>query len=132
MARQGARGQILVLSDSQDMQFVIRELLEDEGYGVDTGPYLTGDIETVASSSPDAIVIDCNRMELEESVTYLRAIRAFPHLGEIPIIASTSAVRIIDEFQSEVDEMGLRVLRKPFDIEVLATALNEQLADGRG
>ena len=42
----------------------------------------------------DAILIDCNRMELEESVSYLREIRALPHLRDTPIIASTSAVKL--------------------------------------
>lgn len=127
MAGHATREHILVLSDTEDVLLVIRELLEDEGYEVSVDAYLTGDVESVKRTSPDAILIDCNRMELEESVGYLREIRSLPHFRDIPIIASTSAVRIIDDYQPQVEELGLRVLRKPFDIDNLAEIVAESL-----
>lgn len=127
MTAHATREHILVLSDAEDVLTVIRELLEDEGYRVTVDAYLTGNVASVKKASPDAILIDCNRMELEESVSYLREIRALPHLRDTPIIASTSAVRIIDNYQPQVEELGLRILRKPFDIEKLAEVVAESL-----
>jgi len=120
---------ILVMSDTEDVRLVIHDLLVEEGYRVTHHPYLTGDIATVTGASPDAIVIDCNRMDLDESVAYLRRVRQQAHLRDIPIIASTSAVRVIDRYAAEVEELHLRVLRKPFDIEILAGIVAECLSD---
>lgn len=117
--------QILVLSDDEDVRLVIHDLLEEEGYRVSNRPYLTGDAETTLRATPDAILIDCNRMELDESIAFLHRVRDQPHLAHIPIIASTSAVKIIDNYQHEVDALGVRVLRKPFDIEMLADVVAE-------
>lgn len=125
MARRIESPHILVLSDDEDVRLVIEDLLEEEGYRVTHGPYLTGDIAEVLRSTPDAIVIDCNRMELDESVSFLRTVRNASHLREIPIIASTSAVKIIDGYGDEVAELGLRVIRKPFDIDRLAVVVAE-------
>lgn len=120
MSDQGVPRHILVLSDDEDVRLVIRDLLEDEGYRVTNRPYLTGDTEEVLRATPDAILIDCSRKELDESVAFLHRVRAVPHLTDIPVIASTSAVKVIDDYQHEVDALRLHVVRKPFDIEVLA------------
>lgn len=120
---------ILVLSDDEDVRLVIHDLLEEEGYRVTDRPYLSGDTETTLRATPDAILIDCNRMELDASVEFLRIVRSEPHLREIPIIASVSAVKILDDYQHEVNALGLRVLRKPFDIERLAEVIAECFAE---
>jgi CheY-like chemotaxis protein len=128
MADEHEPGRVLVLSDAEDIQSVLRELLEDEGYRVTTGAYLTGDIDTVTSRSPDAILIDCNRMELDESVRFLRTLRSHAHLRDTPIIACTSAVRLIDAYRPQIEELELHVIPKPFDLNILAAVIADSLA----
>lgn len=129
MSDQRGPRHILVLSDDEDVRIVIHDVLEEEGYRVTNRPYLTGDAGETLRATPDAILIDCNRKELDESVEFLRTVRAEPHLREIPIIASVSAVKILDDYQHEVDALGLRVLRKPFDIERLVVVVAECFAE---
>ena len=129
MSDQDVPRHILVLSDDEDVRLVIRDLLEDEGYRVTNRPYLTGDTEAVLRETPDAILIDCSRKELDESVTFLHRVRGVPHLADIPIITSTSAVKVIDDYQHEVDALRLLVVRKPFDIELLANVVAQAFAD---
>lgn len=128
MAEQGTPGHVLVLSDAEDISLLIRELLEDEGYRVTSGAYLAGDIDEVTGLAPDAILIDCNSMELDPSVAFLRKVRSYPHLRHIPIVACTSAVKLIDEYRPQVEELGLHVIKKPFDINDLAVVIAEGLA----
>lgn len=128
MAEQDTRRHVFVLSDAEDLHSVIRELLEDEGYRVTSGAYLMGDINVVTSQSPDAILIDCNRMELEESLAFLRTLRSWPHLQDIPIVACTSAVRLVDDYHVELKELSVRVIKKPFDINNLADIISDSLA----
>ena len=125
MSDRRAPRHILVLSDDEDIRLVIHDLLEEEGYRVTHRPYLTGALEEVLRSTPDAIVIDCSRMDLNESVAFLRTVRGEDHLRAIPIIASTSAVKVIDAYGDEVEELGLRIIRKPFDIDLLAGVVAE-------
>jgi CheY-like chemotaxis protein len=120
MAERETSRHVLVLSDAEEIHLVIRDVLEDEGYRVTSGAYLNGDIGNVTRESPDAILIDCNRMDLDQSVMFLREVRSWPHLREIPIIACTGAVRQIEEYRPQVDELGLRIILKPFDIDELA------------
>ena len=129
MSDQSGPRHILVLSDDEDVRLVIQDLLVEEGYRVTNGPYLSGDTEEVLRATPDAILIDCNRMELDASVTFLRTVRAVPNLRDTPVIASVSAVKILDDYQDEVDALGLHVLRKPFDIEMLADVVAECFAE---
>lgn len=120
---------LLVLSDDEDVRLVIQDLLEEEGYRVTHRPYLTGDTDEVLRSTPDGIVIDCNRKGLDESVAFLSTVREVPHLAGIPIIASTSAVRVIDQYQDVIDELAIHILRKPFDIELLAEVVASCFAE---
>jgi CheY-like chemotaxis protein len=131
MAGERVGRHILVLGDDEDVRLVIGDLLDEEGYQVSHGPYLDGDTEAVLRTTPDAIVIDCNRMDLDGSVAFLRRVRAQPHLAGIPIVASTSAVKVVDQYQQEVDALGLHIIRKPFDIELLADAVAACFTDQR-
>src|SRR5687767_6211963 len=128
MSEQVHPGHILVLSDTEDIHAVIRELLEDEGYRVTSGAYLTGDIDAVTSQAPDAILIDCNRMELDGSVAFLTEIRSWPHLRDIPIVACTSAVRLVDDYHEAIESLDLQIVKKPFDIDTLASIISDSLA----
>lgn len=128
MSEQGTSSHVLVLSDAEDIQQILQELLEDEGYRVTTQAYLTGAIDAIASQTPDAILIDCNRMELDESVAFLGEIRSYAHLRDIPIVACTSAVRLIEAYQPTIQELDIQVIRKPFDIDILAGVIAESLA----
>lgn len=128
MSTQGTSRHVLILSDAEEIQQMLREFLEEEGYEVTSQAYLTGEVEAVTRQSPDAILIDCNRKELEESVEFLKQIRLSPHLRDTPIVACTSAVRIIDDYLPALDEMSVHVIKKPFDIDVLANVIANNLA----
>jgi CheY-like chemotaxis protein len=127
MAERDTHAHVLVLSDAQDIHSLIRELLVDEGHRVTSGSYLTGDIGAVTSQAPDVILIDCNRMDLDESVDFLRTIRSYAHLRDIPIVACTSAVRVIDNYLSQIEELNLQIVKKPFDINNLAIIVADSL-----
>jgi CheY-like chemotaxis protein len=128
MVEQSEQRHVLILSDAEDIHALLRELLEDEGYRVSSLPYLTGDMADVTAQTPDAILIDCNRMELDGSVAFLRSLRSHAHMREIPIVACTSAVRLIDAYRPQIDELRLRVVPKPFDINDLAAVMAESLS----
>jgi CheY-like chemotaxis protein len=115
------RQRILVVDDQASIRHTLGELLELEGYLVET-----------AKDGLDAFqrlrqVLDL-MMPIQDGWGFLRARRADPSLAEVPVIVMSARP---DAAQS-VAELDVQVcLTKPFDIEDLLDALDETWKRGR-
>ena len=97
---------ILVVDDERDVVEFMRDLLEDNGYGV-TVAYDGGEaMEKIKSESPDLILLDLQMPE-ETGTDLYRKLRHRSDLKDIPIIivsglagrniAVTKSVKVIDK-----------------------------------
>jgi CheY-like chemotaxis protein len=123
------RDRILVVEDDPELQQYLRDLLESEGYGVDSafnGQEAHSHLQ--AGHRPQAILLDL-MMPVMNGYEFLAALRdpvtrspaqAFP----IPIIIVSAAQ---DSLQTSA-RFGLRLVRKPFDMDVLLDTIKDAIS----
>lgn len=102
---------ILVVEDESNMRFLLRMLLESEGFEVVEAHHGAAALERVKAEQPDLVVTDL-MMPVMGGRDLVERLRADPETAEIPILVLTSSRN------SEVAGADA-ALRKPFDIDVL-------------
>jgi two-component system, OmpR family, response regulator len=120
---------ILLIDDTQEILDLMAELLEEEGYRVTCSVELL-DIAKVKALAPDVIIQDILFEGTQElGWKFLTLVRLDPELVHIPLILCTAAVRTIKEpeMADQLDQLGIRIVLKPFAIENLLTTLREVL-----
>jgi two-component system, cell cycle response regulator DivK len=122
---QEQRPLILIVDDSEDMRFLLEQILEDEDYTLlfaEDGPEA---IAQAIAHQPDLILMDMSLPGLSgwEAVSHLRSLEAFK---ETPIIALTAHVAKVD--QERALEIGCNAhLGKPFDVVTVLDTIEEFL-----
>lgn len=116
---------VLVGDDNEQMRRLIVQLLVSEGYEVseacDTGQIL----EQVSHSRPDLLVLDVH-MPGGGGVEALRAIRADPANGGLPVLLLSGSVDLHLDLASEVGADAQ--LPKPFRIDEFRDTVSSLLA----
>lgn len=118
---------ILVMNNSQDVLALMAELLGDAGHRVTTMAFLSHDLNRVIELNPDAIVLDYMWGSDDSGWAFLQMLRLHPESTHIPIILCTGAVAQVRELDSVLEEMGVRVILKPFNIDQLVGEVNQAL-----
>jgi len=85
---QGAGIQLLLVEDSEDILFLMKGQLEEQGYAVTTARNGRTGIEAARSRRPDVIISDI-KMPVMDGYELIRTIRATPELRTLPAIALT-------------------------------------------
>lgn len=129
MSADGRQPHVLVVNDTQEILDLVQELLEEEGYRVTTSLAMLA-VDKVKSLEPDVIVQDLLFEQTQEhGWKFLTLVRLDPELARVPLVLCTAAVQTIKEpeMARQLDQLGVRVVLKPFDIEELLTVLAEVL-----
>jgi two-component system OmpR family response regulator len=116
----GFMPRIAVVDDDAILLAVMRELLEDEGYVVDT--YAAGEDEThvaLKASPPDLVILDLRIGALATGVGLLSALRLDPATAATPILVCTADGAYLRDNGAHLAAQGVRTLAKPFDLEAL-------------
>jgi CheY-like chemotaxis protein len=104
----------LVVDDESNMRFVVRTILEGEGYTVIEAPNGAVALERTKESRPDVIVTDL-MMPVMAGADLIERLRADPATAEIPIVV----VSATGSLATSADI----VLGKPFEPEILVEAV---------
>ena len=126
----GRQPHILVINDTQEIIDLMRELLEEEGYRVSTSLEILN-LDKVKAVAPDLILQDLLfEGNQEKGWKMLHLMRLDPALTRIPIELCTAAVQTVrDEgMAAQLEQLRVRVVLKPFDLELLLNAVTEALA----
>jgi CheY-like chemotaxis protein len=129
MTGDGRQPHALLIDDTQEILDLMAELLEEEGYRVTCSQALL-DITKVKALAPDVIVQDLLFEGTQElGWKFLELVRLDPELARIPLLLCTAAVQTINVpvMAEHLDQLGVRVVLKPFTIEELLRALRETL-----
>ena len=118
---------ILVVNHAAEILELIRELLEEEGFRVTTGPRAGQDLDSISTLQPDLIVIDYMWPQSDNEWTLLNMLRIDRRTRHIPVIVCTAAVRQVRDMQEHLDSLGIRVVFKPFDIDDLIAEVRDAL-----
>jgi CheY-like chemotaxis protein len=117
-----SRKHILVVNDDPAILELFHELLDDAGYRVSLDKFArqTGELlESIKELRPDLMILDfiiggeASGWQLLQAAQMDRATR------DIPVVVCTAAVKQVTELSVHLDEMGVHVVIKPFDIDHL-------------
>ncbi|MBV9358939.1 MAG: response regulator transcription factor [Chloroflexi bacterium] len=112
---------VLVVDDDATIRLAIAELLETEGYVVDTARDGVEALQCMGLHRPAVAVVDL-MMPVLDGWSLLRTCRADPTLADLPVIvmsARPDAPQSVAEFGAEA------CLVKPFDVDLLLAALEQ-------
>ena len=123
---------ILAIDASPALLDLFRDLLEGEGYRVSTQPALEPDLSAITRLAPDLIILDDLCRPEERGWPLLQRLRTDPGTQDIPVILCTG---VLDEGASLEDHLtafGVRVVRKPFDLNHLLALIRQTLPQSVG
>lgn len=126
---------IVVINDTPAILDLFTALLEDEGYKVTTDTFnavAAGDKkDEIARLAPDLVILDFIIGGEGLGWQLLQLLRMDRTTRAIPVVICTAAVRQVEELQSHLDELGIAVVLKPFDIDRLLAVVSEVLSPER-
>ena len=125
-ARAGQR-HVLAINNDQAVLALFRDLLEEEGYRVSTQAYADKDLASIKALAPDLIVLDYMWPGEDAGWALLQMLRMDRDTAAIPIVLCTGAKREVEALDGHLQDMGVRVVLKPFNIDHLVDAIAEAL-----
>jgi CheY-like chemotaxis protein len=127
MAKRGDQRHVLVINDTPEILDLFRDLLGDEGYRVTTDNFAAPfgqKLQEVKELRPDLIILDFIIGGEEFGWQFLQMLKMDRGTRNIPVIVCTAAVTQVRELQNHLDQMGVAVVLKPFDLDVLLAELD--------
>lgn len=122
---------ILVVNDDPAILNLFQDLLEEEGYSVSLDKFgrQTGELlETIRSLRPDLVIMDFIIGGEASGWQLLQVAKMDRKTRDIPVIVCTGAIRQVTELSQHLDEMGVHVVLKPFDIDHLLEVIDKTWA----
>jgi CheY-like chemotaxis protein len=122
---------ILVVNDDPAILGLFQDLLGEEGYDVTLDKFgrQTGELlETIRTLKPDLVIMDFIIGHEDSGWQLLQAAKMDRQTRGIPVIVCTGAVRQVTELSQHLDEMGVHVVIKPFDIDHLLEVIGRTWA----
>jgi len=126
----GQQPHILCIDHAPEVFALQQALLEEEGFRVTTQSTLDKDLEAIAQLGPDAIIIDYMWRQSDNEWVFLTLLTMDPRTRHLPVILCTAAVREARELQEHLNELGIRVVLKPFDIDHLVRVVHDAIGTG--
>lgn len=120
---------ILVVNDTQEILELFREVLEEAGYEAVLFSYAPHEIVEVERVQPDLIIVDIvfgNAVLRWQLLDKLKMHRPTAH---VPVVVCTAAVREAREMEGYLKSMGVSIVLKPFDLDVLLETIRVALLD---
>lgn len=122
-----AQKRIVVVDDDRQLAELMREFLTDEGYIVEACSHGDQAFAVVRSLLPDVIILDVRMAEIGGlGVLYL--LSTDPQTRRIPVLICTAvSAGEMQPWQDVLDEKGVPVLYKPFELGQLADQIEAML-----
>jgi CheY-like chemotaxis protein len=126
------RARIILINDDTTFLDLMHDLLEKvEGYEVMFCKEGDRAYEFVRAQQPDLIILDIRMGGEETGWMLLELLTLDLQTRPIPIIVCSAAIRDLQEYQPLLDQFGIGVLPKPFDLEVLLEKVAVALTSSR-
>lgn len=126
MTEAGEQRHILVINDTVAILELFSDLLQEEGYRVTTDGFtveMMALLQRVKDLQPDLIVLDFVVLDEGKGWQFLQLLRMEPETAGVPVIVCTAAAKLVEELQTHLDDMGVAVILKPFDLDRLLTLI---------
>lgn len=118
---------ILVINDTQEILELFRLLLEEEGYEVVLSGVPVQKVGEVKQIRPDLVILDIVFRNEKTGWQMLEMLRLNRLTASIPIIICTAALSEVQDQEGYLNSQGVRLVYKPFDIDVLLVTIKSML-----
>ena len=118
---------ILVINDTQEILELFRLLLEEEGYEVVLSGVPVQKVGEVRQIRPDLVILDIVFRNEKTGWQMLEMLRLNRLTASIPIIICTAALSEVQDQEGYLNSQGVRLVYKPFDIDVLLVTIKSML-----
>jgi DNA-binding response OmpR family regulator len=110
----------------------MHDLLEQsEGYQVSTCKEADHAYEFIKDLRPDLVILDIRIGHQETGWTILELLTLDPQTRPIPVIVCSAAISDLQAHQPMLDALGVDILAKPFDLEMLLNKITAALSRWR-
>ena len=116
---------ILVVDDNEDIVYMVKVVLEKNGYEVATAADGHQALKAIKTNAPDLMIVDLTMPEMDGWRLSMK-VRQDENCKNMPIIV-LSGLLIDEETQPEANEPYSVLIAKPFDILKLADKVKELL-----
>ena len=118
---------ILAIDDEPDLRPLFADILEAEGYVVTlAGRPLP--IAEIVRARPDLILLDLVIDRSPIGWAYLDELAVEQRTRDIPVVICSAAASEVGEHVDTLRRLGVDVVLKPFDLEVLLDAISRRLS----
>jgi len=116
---------IVVLEDDAVLQELLCEVLQDEGFQVIPASSLS-QLLAAPPKQADLLITD---LLINTDVAGINAIRQVRQAtrANLPAVVCTAAIKQVDELRPVLNQLGARVVTKPFNIQELIDVINATL-----
>jgi DNA-binding response OmpR family regulator len=132
MSAKHSGAHILVLNDVAEILDLFEAILGDEGYQVSRGSMTPGDLrrtfEQVKEVKPDLLIADFLFGHEPLGWQLIQMLRMDSGTATTPIVVCSAAAKQVSEIEAHLDEMGIGVVLKPFDVDTLLSEVARVLA----
>jgi len=118
---------ILAVNDDQAILDLYTTVLEEEGYTVSLALMEIENAKEVEQLHPDLIILDLKMGRHNAGLLLLEQLRMYRPTKDIPVIICSAAVREIHEQADVLQQKGIPVLYKPFDLDELLETVQRML-----
>ena len=119
---------VLVVNDDADMLDTYESLLLSMGHEPITKMTLASGPETVREVGADALLVDLQQPDEDAyGVRIIEELRSDPRTSGLPIILCTGAPEAVRPLVSRLDQLGVPVVIKPFELTELEETLKSAL-----
>lgn len=129
--RRGEGGtHLFVVNDTPEILELFTNMFEAEGYRVTTDRFtieMGAMMTRIRDLRPDLIVLDFLIGGESQGWQLLQLLRMDRETRDIPVVVCTAAVAVVTDLQPHLDEMGVAVVLKPFDIDHLLGVIANRL-----
>jgi len=110
----------------------MHDLLEQsEGYKVSTCKEADHAYRFIKELRPDLVILDIRIGHQETGWAILELLTLDPHTRPIPVIVCSAAISDLQAHEPMLADLGVDVLAKPFDLEMLLDKIATALSRGR-
>jgi DNA-binding NtrC family response regulator len=118
---------IVVIGNSQDILELFDSILKEAGYDVHTFGYQAQALTEIEQLHPDLVIIDTSTSQEGIGWDMMQALKMKTSTASIPIVITTTAMKIVQEIDDQLMNKHVIALHKPFDADDLLFAVNRSL-----
>ena len=132
MPAKRSEAHILVLNDVAEILDLFEAILSEEGYRVSRGTMMPGALsqtfQHVKDLEPDLLIADFLFGHDPLGWQLVQMLRMDADTVKMPIVVCSAAAKQVEEIGAHLDEMGIGVVLKPFDVDTLLAEVGRVLA----